>query len=87
MEEIRQLPLERRYSWRVASGMKWGFADFENVNVQVDRDTLSEEDFKKLVELVQYRPVQLCMFLSALLGAEEMKRMMLRAIVQSQQAG
>jgi hypothetical protein len=67
--------------------MKWGFADFDNINVQVDRDTLSEEDFKKLVELVQYRPVQLCMFLAALLGPEEMKRMMLRAIVQAQHAG
>lgn len=27
MEDLRQLPLERRYVWRVASVLKWAFAD------------------------------------------------------------
>ena len=25
---IRELPFEKRYVWRVASALKWGFADF-----------------------------------------------------------
>jgi hypothetical protein len=85
IEEIRQLPLEKRYSWRVASAMKWGFADFENVNVEVDRDTLSEEDFKKLFELLRFRPMQLCMFLKALVGEEAMELLMSEAIAVAKQ--
>jgi len=73
VEEIRQLPLEKRYVWRVASALKWAFADFDDVNVNVDRETLSEEDLKKLVELLRFRPIQMCMFLKALLGTESME--------------
>src|SRR6202162_6127839 len=51
VEEIAQLPLEKRYIWRIASALKWGFADFDSVYVSVDRETLSEEDLKKLIEL------------------------------------
>ena len=29
LEAIRQLPLEKRYVWRVASALKWGLADCE----------------------------------------------------------
>ena len=42
IEEITALPLEKRYTWRVASALKWAFADFENVNVVADRRTLSK---------------------------------------------
>ncbi len=41
------LPLEKRYAWRVASALKWAFADFENLNVVADRRTLSQEDLNK----------------------------------------
>lgn len=40
MREIADLPLEKRYVWRVASALRWGFADFEDWNVVVDRKTL-----------------------------------------------
>src|SRR5262249_39785291 len=50
--EIAELPLERRYVWRIASALKWGFADFESINVEVDRETLGEEDFLKMAELL-----------------------------------
>ena len=76
MEEIAALPLEQRYTWRVASALKWAFADFESVYVPLDRDTLSAEDLTKLVELLRFRPTQLCMFLKALLGEEAMERLM-----------
>src|ERR1700686_1404874 len=68
VEEIAAMPLERRYTWRVASALKWAFADLETVNVAVDRQTLSEEDLKKLVELLRLRPIQFCILLKELLG-------------------
>ena len=30
LEEISKLPLEKRYAWRVASALKWSFADFDD---------------------------------------------------------
>ena len=78
--EITALPLEKRYIWRIASALKWAFADFDNVYVGVDRETLSEDDLKKLIDLLRLRPMQLCMFLKALLGEEAMERMMAEAI-------
>jgi hypothetical protein len=76
MEEIAALPLEKRYVWRVASALKWAFADLETVSVNVDRETLSKEDLKKLIELLRLRPIQFCMFLKALVGTEGMERLM-----------
>ena len=76
IEEIAAIPLEKRYVWRVASALKWAFADLETVSVNVDRETLSEPDLKKLIELLRLRPIQFCMFLKALVGTEGMERMM-----------
>src|ERR1700722_18844416 len=56
LEEIAALPLEKRYIWRVASALKWAFADLETVSVNVDRQTLSQEDLDKVVELLRFRP-------------------------------
>jgi hypothetical protein len=78
--EIAGLPLEERYLWRVLSALKWGFADFDNVNVAIDRKTLRPEDREKVVDLIQHRPVQFCMFLKTLLGEEAMENMMTKAI-------
>jgi hypothetical protein len=80
MREIAELPLEKRYVWRVASALKWGFADFEDWNVVVDRRTLKPEDAEKVLRLLRFRPIQFCMFLKALVGAEEMERLMNRGI-------
>ena len=80
LEAIRQLPLEKRYIWRVASALKWGFADFDSVNVDADKRTLTQEDFDKVIELLKLRPMQFCIFLKTLVGAEEMQRMMIEAI-------
>src|ERR1700722_6746987 len=79
MGEIAALPLEKRYVWRVASALKWAFADLEPVSVNVDRETLSTEDLGKVVELLRLRPMQFCIFLKALLGEEAMERMMAEA--------
>lgn len=80
LEAIRQLPLERRYVWRIASALKWAFADFDDLSVNADRLTLTTEDATRLVELLRYRPMQLCMFLKALLGTEAMENLINQAV-------
>lgn len=76
MEEISALPLEKRYVWRVASALKWALADLETVSVNVDRETLSKEDLKRLIKLLRLRPIQFCIFLKALVGTDGMERLM-----------
>ena len=78
--QIAELPLEKRYVWRVVSALKWGFADFDSGNVAMDRETLSPEDRKRVAESLNVRPIQFCLFLNALLGADEMERIMVHAI-------
>ena len=48
--EIATLPLEERYLWRVLSALKWGFADFDNMKVAIDRKTLRPEDREEVVD-------------------------------------
>ena len=84
LREIADLPLEKRYVWRVVSALKWGFADSEDWNVIADRKTLRPEDFAKVMQLLRSRPIQFCMFLRAFVGAEEMERVMNHAIAVSQ---
>ena len=84
-EAIGRLPLENRYVWRLASSLKWGFADFDSVNVDADRQTMSPEDFAKVMDLLKLRPIQFCIFLKTLVGAEEMQRMMVEAIKVARQ--
>ena len=80
LEAIRQLPLEKRYVWRIASALKWGLADCESMSVEADRRTLTPEDFAKVMDLLKFRPMQLAIVLKALVGADEMQRMMVEAI-------
>ena len=87
VEALSKLPLEKRYVWRVASALKWGFADFDSQSVVADRETLNPEDFAKLGDLLKFRPAQFCMFLSALIGAEEMKRIMTHAMLLAEEKG
>jgi hypothetical protein len=80
LEAIRQVPLEERYVWRVASGLKWGFADLDDLSVEADKLTLTPEDLARVTDLLKLRPMQMALFLKALLGTEEMLRMMVEAI-------
>lgn len=66
--------------WRVASALKWAFADMETLNVEVDRETILKEDRPRLIELLKHRPLQLCLFLSALFGEKQMEILMTSAI-------
>ena len=87
LEAIRQLPLEKRYVWRVASALKWGLADCESLSAEADRQTLTPEDFAKVKELLKLRPMQLAIVLKTLVGAEEMQRMMIEAIGVAKREG
>jgi len=80
LEAIRQLPVEKRYVWRVASALKWAFADFDDLAVTADKQTLTPEDFAKVMDLLKLRPMQFCIFLKTLVGVEEMQRLMVQAI-------
>ena len=87
MGEIEALPLEQRYVWRVGSALKWAFADFDTICVEADRQTLSQEDQHRLLELLRNRPMQFCMFLSTLIGQKPMEQLMIAAIRNSRLAG
>lgn len=80
LEAIRQLPLEKRYVWRVVSALRWAFADLDDLSVSADKETLTPEDFARVVDLLKLRPMQMALFLKALVGTEEMLRMMVQAI-------
>ena len=80
IEKLAELPLEERYVWRVASALKWAFADLETLNIEADRKTISPADQTRLVELLQHRPLQFCLFLSALFGQKKMELLMISAI-------
>ena len=80
LEAIRRLPLEKRYIWRVASALKWGLADCDDLSVEADKRTLTPDDFAKVMDLLKFRPMQLAIVLKALVGVEEMQRMMVEAI-------
>jgi hypothetical protein len=77
---IAALPLEERYVWRVASALKWAFADFDTVNVEADRQTLSGQDQQRLMKVLEHRPLQFCLFLSALVGEKQMELLMVSAL-------
>jgi hypothetical protein len=87
LQALRELPLEKRYIWRVASVLKWAFADFDTVNVRADRDTLSENDLEKVFKLIEHRPLQFCLFLRALIGPLAMGRMIVEAIKTARDLG
>ena len=62
------------------AGLKWGFADFEDLSVSADKETLTPGDLAKVLELLKFRPIQFCIILKALMGVEQMQRMMVQAI-------
>jgi len=87
MQEIRSLPLEQRYVWRIAPALKWAFADCDDASAEADRRTMVPDDFEKIKQLVHLRPAQFCIILKALFGEEEMLRMMTAAITMARQMG
>jgi hypothetical protein len=77
---LAALPLEERYVWRVVSALKWAFCDLDTECVTADVRTLSEADFKKVVEHLHLRSIQLCLFLTSLLGEDATDRIIRQAL-------
>ena len=42
LEVVRDLPLEKRYTWKGFSALKWEFADFEDEYVSLDLPHIPE---------------------------------------------
>jgi len=78
---LAALPLEERYVWRVISALKWAFCDLDTENAIADLCTISEEDFKKVVEPLSLRAIQFCLFVNALIGEDATERIMQHAIM------
>lgn len=60
---LRDLPLEKRYTWRVFSALKWGFADFDDECVKLDLPHISETKRVEMLKELQIRSLQLEMLL------------------------
>ena len=54
LETIRRLPLEKRYIWRVASALRWAFADFDSQNVATDIEADCLRIHSKRLLIVRY---------------------------------
>lgn len=42
LQTLSKLPLEKRYTWRVFSALKWAFADFDDECVKLDLPCIPE---------------------------------------------
>jgi hypothetical protein len=52
----------------MASALKRAFAACETESVVADKETLSPEDFGKILDLLKFRPMHFGLFLKALVG-------------------
>jgi hypothetical protein len=63
LEVIRDLPIEKRYTWRVFSALKWAFADFEDEYVAPDLPHIPEPTRSEMTKELELRFQQLQMLL------------------------
>jgi hypothetical protein len=63
LQVIRDLPLEKRYTWRVFSALKWAFADFEDEYVALDLPHIPEPTRSEMTKKLDLRFQQLQMLL------------------------
>src|SRR5271167_3262010 len=65
LQVVRDLPLEKRYTWRVFSALKWAFADFEDEYVALDLPHIPEPTRSEMSKELELRLQQLRMLLQA----------------------
>jgi hypothetical protein len=63
LDVVRHLPLEKRYTWRVFSALKWAFADFEDEYVALDLPHIPEPTRSEMTKELELRFQQLQMLL------------------------
>jgi len=61
LEVLRDLPLEKRYMWRVFSALKWALADFDDECVKLDLPHISEATRAEMVKELGIRLQQMAM--------------------------
>ena len=66
LQVVRDLPLEKRYTWRVFSALKWAFADFEDEYVALDLPHIPEPTRSEMTKELELRLHQLRMLLETL---------------------
>ena len=65
LQVVRDLPLGKRYTWRVFSALKWAFADFEDEYVVLDLPHIPEPTRSEMTKELELRFQQLQMLLQA----------------------
>lgn len=60
---VRDLPLEKRYVWRVFSALKWALADFDDEYVALDLPHIPEPTRSEMTKELELRLQQLRMLL------------------------
>jgi hypothetical protein len=65
LQVVRDLPLEKRYTWRVFSALKWAFADFEDEYVALDLPHIPEPTRSEMTKELELRLQQLRMLLQS----------------------
>jgi hypothetical protein len=78
--QIAQLPLSKRYVWRVASALQWALGDLNGLALAVDRKTMSFDDLAMLKERIETLPLQFCLLFKSFCGTERMERIILEAL-------
>ena len=63
LQVLRDLPFEKRYTWRVFSALKWALADFDDECVRLDLPHISEPERAEMLKELQIRSLQLEMLL------------------------
>jgi hypothetical protein len=63
LQVVRDLPLEKRYTWRVFSALKRAFADFEDEYVALDLPHIPEPTRSEMTEELERRFQQFLMLL------------------------
>jgi hypothetical protein len=63
LEVIRDLPLEKRYTWRMFSTLTWAFADFEDEYVALELPHIPEPTRSEMTKERELRLRQLRMLL------------------------
>ena len=63
LQVVQDLPLEKRYTWRVFSALKWAFADFEDKYIALDLPHITEPKRTEMTKELELRFLQLQMLL------------------------
>jgi hypothetical protein len=61
LQVLQDLPLEKRYTWRVFSALKWALADFDDECVRLDLPHIPEPKKTEMVKELELRFRQLKM--------------------------